>query len=114
MWRSDPDIANQLCSLWIADLLARARERIQPPSLTDSALKLAASKAIIQYRSESQQTMPTEVEEARAPNQGAEAGCAPAHGSTTPTRQDSKSIRLQQDLNSPSAALRLRAIRALK
>ncbi|KAH8301396.1 hypothetical protein KR059_001999 [Drosophila kikkawai] len=93
-----------------ADLLARAGEK-------DSGLHTAASKAIAQFRSElkeDSQTMSNAGTEVRAPNQEAEAGGAPAQGSTTPTKQNSKLMRLQQDLNSPSAALRLRALRALK
>ncbi|XP_016928672.3 microcephalin [Drosophila suzukii] len=70
---------------------------------------LAVSKAISQHRSEFQ----------RDPHQDEAAGsgaapAAPANGTATPTRQEGQWARLQQDLNSPNAALRLRAIRALK
>ncbi|KAH8345553.1 hypothetical protein KR084_008959 [Drosophila pseudotakahashii] len=67
---------------------------------------LAVSKAISQHRSEFQRDT--------YQNQPEASGAAPPNGTATPTRQEGQWARLQQDLNSPNAALRLRAIRALK
>ncbi|KAH8285393.1 hypothetical protein KR054_008505 [Drosophila jambulina] len=96
-----------------ADLLARAGDKVQPSTSTKAGLHQDAAKAIAQYRSELKEDSHT-VSTTRAANHGAEAGGTPAHGSTTPTKQNSQFMRLQQDLNSPSAALRMRALRALK
>ncbi|XP_017069258.1 microcephalin [Drosophila eugracilis] len=69
---------------------------------------LAAIKATSQHRSEFQKDQ--NQDEATAP----EAAQVPPSRIATPTRQEGQWARLQQDLNSPNAALRLRAIRALK
>ncbi|EDW90867.2 uncharacterized protein LOC6530217 [Drosophila yakuba] len=71
---------------------------------------LAVSKAISQHRSEFHQDQNQNQEGAER----AGATQAPPIGAATPTRQEGHWARLQQDLNSPNAALRLRAIRALK
>ncbi|KAH8259142.1 hypothetical protein KR038_006571 [Drosophila bunnanda] len=100
-----------------ADLQARTGEKVQPSTSTNTGLHLTASKPIAQYRSElkeDSETMPTAGSEARTPKLGTQAGGVPAHGNTTPSKQNSQLMRLQQDLNSPSAALRLRALRALR
>jgi len=101
MWRNDPNIANKLRSLLLDDQVANDRLMLNPA--------LAVSKAINQHRSEFQ----------KDPHQDEAAGlgaapAASANGTATPTRQEGQWARLQQDLNSPNAALRLRAIRALK
>ncbi|XP_020800941.1 uncharacterized protein LOC110178232 [Drosophila serrata] len=100
-----------------ADLQARTGEKVHPSTSTNTGLHSAASKAIAQYRSElkeDSQTMTTAGAEARTPKHRKQASEAPSHGSTTPSKQNSQFMRMQQDLNSPSAALRLRALRALK
>ncbi|XP_017011003.3 LOW QUALITY PROTEIN: microcephalin [Drosophila takahashii] len=98
MWTNDPSIANRLRSLLLDDQVARDRLMLKPA--------LAVSKAISQHRSEFQ----------RDPyqDQATGSGAAPPNAPATPTRQEGQWARLQQDLNSPNAALRLRAIRALK
>ncbi|EDW47465.1 GM20401 [Drosophila sechellia] len=82
------------------DQVARDRLMLKPA--------LAVSKAISQHRSEFHQ------DENEAGAEGSAATPAPPIAATTPTRQEGHWARLQQDLNSPNAALRLRAIRALK
>ncbi|EDX06680.1 GD25875 [Drosophila simulans] len=82
------------------DQVARDRLMLKPA--------LAVSKAISQHRSEFHQ------DENEAGAEGSAATSAPPIAATTPTRQEGHWARLQQDLNSPNAALRLRAIRALK
>lgn len=82
------------------DQAARDRLMLKPA--------LAVSKAISQHRSEFHQ------DENEAGAEGSAAKPAPPIGAATPTRQEGHWARLQQDLNSPNAALRLRAIRALK
>ncbi|EDV56412.2 microcephalin [Drosophila erecta] len=84
------------------DQVARDRLMLNPA--------LAVSKAISQNRSEFHH------QDQNRNQVGAErAGATPAQtiGAATPTRQEGHWPRLQQDLNSPSASLRLRAIRAL-
>jgi len=98
MWRNDPNIANKLRSLLLDDQVAKDRLMLNPA--------LAVSKAISQHRSEFQKDP--------HPDEAAGSGAAPANGTATPSRQEGQWARLQQDLNSPNAALRLRAIRALK
>ncbi|XP_016985850.1 uncharacterized protein LOC108049237 [Drosophila rhopaloa] len=68
----------------------------------------AVSKAISQHRSEFQKDQ--DKDEAAGSVVASPNGAACA----TPTRKEGHWARLQQDLNSPNAALRLRAIRALK
>ncbi|XP_043064197.1 uncharacterized protein LOC108093749 [Drosophila ficusphila] len=83
---------------------------IKSQALADDQLtteRLAASKAILQHRTEFQNDQNKQEVTAGS-------GVAPSGGAATPTRHDGQWARLQQDLNSPNAALRLRAIRALK
>ncbi|KAH8275121.1 hypothetical protein KR026_000131 [Drosophila bipectinata] len=82
-------------------LLSKERQKLQQPDGIQT-IQLAVAKAIEQHRSESQAT----VLESKQPE--------PPASLSTPTRQDRHWARLQEDLNSPNAALRLRAIRALK
>ncbi|KAH8252753.1 hypothetical protein KR032_001653 [Drosophila birchii] len=92
-------------------------EKAQPSTSTNSGLQQVAFKAITKFHSqlkEDPKTKSTAGSEPKTPKQGAEAGEVPAHGSTTSSKQTTQLMRLQQDLNSPSAALRLRALRALK
>ncbi|XP_017125088.1 uncharacterized protein LOC108144595 [Drosophila elegans] len=82
------------------DQLAKDRRMLNPA--------LAVSQAISQHRSEFQRDQNRD--------EAAGSGAAPptAIACSTPHRQEGQWARLQQDLNSPNAALRLRAIRALK
>lgn len=100
MSTNEPSITNKLRSLLLDDQAARDRLMLKPA--------LAVSKAISQHRSEFRQ------DENEAGAEGSAAKPAPPIGAATPTRQEGHWARLQQDLNSPNAALRLRAIRALK
>ncbi|SPP74983.1 blast:Microcephalin [Drosophila guanche] len=86
MWQIDPEIANQICSSWIDTLRA-----------TDKMPEVNASPAKTYQPCPVLQAVP------------------PSNGVTTPTSmQAGRLARLQNDLNSPSATLRVRAMRALK
>ncbi|KAH8402351.1 hypothetical protein KR009_011524 [Drosophila setifemur] len=81
------------------NLLARDRQKLHQQPDT---LRLAVSKAIDQHRSEFESTQEENKRTAE-----------PMAEPKTPTSYDPQWARLQLDLNSPNAALRLRAIRAL-
>ncbi|EDV36733.2 uncharacterized protein Dana_GF11801 [Drosophila ananassae] len=84
------------------NLLSKERQKLQQPPEENRTIQLAVSKAIEQHRSESKATE----QESKQPE--------PPASLSTPTRKDRHWARLQEDLNSPNAALRIRAIRALK